>query len=341
MSVKFLKRESGVDFYELSDGILTAEIITYGARIFRLFVPTASGEKIDVVAGFDSAEKYMGEENPYFNAVIGRVANRIGGAKFTLDGKDYTLFKNDGNNHLHGGKEGFDRKNWTALIKEKEDELSLNYVSKEGEEGYPHNLLVTVTYKVANGALTIDYKATADGDTLCALTNHAYFNLEGDFLTNHDHLVYINSTRLTDIDGELIPHGEILDIKGSCYDFSTPKKIGQDINAKDRGMVIAGGYDFNYIFDNTQQPVAYAYAEKTGVKMEVYTDQPCMQFYSGNFLAGTKGKKIYNKQSAFCMETQGYPNACNVQSFPSMVLKEGETYHTQTTYKFTIETTKN
>ncbi len=337
MSAEYIgKTKGGIEIYELVNANgMRARIINYGVRIASLLVKDRKGDLVEVLAGFEDPDGFLGD-NPYFNAVIGRVANRIGGAKFELNGKTYDLYKNDGNNHLHGGREGFDRKFWSAQIVD--NALKLSYVSKDGEENYPATLNVTVEYELSDDdSLSIKYFANSDGDTLCSLTNHAYFNLDGDFQSVLDHEVYINSKFVTAIDKELIPTGELLDIRGTAYDFSEPKKIGRDIQTDDFMLNVANGYDFNYVLDNDGQgEVASAYSKKSGIKMSVYTDRDCMQLYTGNFLEGLEGRKTYGFRSAFCMETQGYPNACNVASFPSIVLKKGETYTAYTKYKFEI-----
>lgn len=332
------KTEKGIELYRLENANgMICDVITYGARIAKLVVPNKRGELIDVVAGFPTPDGFLGD-NPYFNAVIGRVGNRIGGASFALDGNRYDLFKNDGNNHLHGGKCGFDSRIWTASVL-CDQSLKLERVSPDGEEGYPGNMQVSVTYSLTDDdALDIRYEAACDKDTLCSLTNHAYFNLDGDFESVLDHEVFIDANYLTAVDDELIPHGALKAVAGTAFDFSAPKKIGRDINADERMLKIARGYDFNYVLNgNGYRKVASAYSQKSGVKMDVYTDRPCLQFYTGNFLDGLKGKKTYGYQSAFCMETQGYPNACNVPSFESMTLKKGEKYESRTTYAFCVQ----
>jgi len=329
--------KDGIELYEISnDNGMKVQIITYGARIFKLYVPNKNGELIDVVAGFTYPD-FFKQDNPYFNAIIGRVGNRIGDAKFSLNGKEYSLYKNDGNNHLHGGKEGFDRKIFKAEILDKG--LKLSRLSEDGEEGYPGNMDVSIIYSLDDdNALHLDYEAKSDQDTLCSLTNHAYFNLSGKWETILDHEVYISSSKITAVNDELIPSGELKDIKDTAYDFSIPKAIGKDIKTDDYMLNIARGYDFNYVLNNDKKnAVASAYSKDSGILMEVYTDRPCMQFYTGNFLDGLVGKSTYNYQSAFCMETQGYPNACNVETFPSMVLKKGQTYKTSTRYKFMVK----
>ena len=330
-----LKTPKGIELYELkNDNGVKAQIITYGARIAKLVVPDKDGEMIDVVAGFETPDGFL-QDNPYFNAIIGRVGNRIGGASFLLDGKKYDLFKNDGNNHLHGGKCGFDSRMWTATILHGAS-VKMERVSADGEEGYPGNLKVCVTYTLTNeNSLVIDYEAVCDKDTVCSLTNHAYFNLDGDFKSVLDTLVTIDADSITDIDDELIPHGALKNVKGTAFDFSKEKAIGKDIKADEHLLKIARGYDFNYVLNGKGfRQVASARSKKSGVRMDVFTDRACMQLYTGNFLEGLEGKKTYGYQSAFCMETQGYPNACNVPSFESMSLKKGEKYTARTEYKF-------
>lgn len=341
-----LKESKVVDNKELKSYLIegdfvSAEIINYGARIHKLFVKDINGVSQDIVAGFDEMEGFMGD-NPYFNATIGRVANRIGGGKFTLNGKEYTLYNNDNDiNHLHGGKEGFDRKIFDSEIIEENgvQKLKFTYLSVDGEEGYPGNLQVEVKYSITNDSeLNIEYLANTDADTLCSLTNHAYFNLSGNFDEGIlDHYVKIKASGITLIDDGLIPDGAILNVKNTVFDFNEYKTIGQDINSNDPMLKICGGYDVNFVLKNDlTSSVAEAYSTKSKIKMEVYTVEPCMQLYTGNFLDGLKGKTTYYKNAAFCMETQGYPNACNVPSFKSMELKKGETYKTNTTYKFSL-----
>lgn len=338
MNTRFLEKSvTGIETYLLeNDNGMKARIITYGARLQKLFVPDKTGSAIDVLAGFNDPEEFRNDRGTYFGAIIGRVANRIGGAEFTLEGKIYTLFKNDGNNHLHGGKEGFDKKLWTAEILDGAG-LKLSYLSKDGEEGYPANLKISIIYTLSNdNELSIEYEAESDGDTVCSFTNHAYFNLDGKFESALGHEIYINADAITSVDGELIPDGTIVKVKGTPFDFNEPKLLGRDINADDSLIINArGGYDINYILNNDgEHAVAAAYSKDSGIMMSVYTDRPCMQLYSGNFLDGFKGKTAYPYQSAFCMETQGYPNACNVPSFDSIMLKAGEKFKSYTKYAF-------
>lgn len=338
MIIKLIEKKNDVECYEIKNAnCASVQILNYGATIHRLFMPDVNGRFLDVVAGFDDIEEYK-NKHPHFNAVIGRVANRIGKAKFVLDGKTYELFKNDNGNHLHGGKFGFDRKFWNVKITE--EGLLLSYFSKDGEENYPGNLTVNVLYSLSdNNELSIEYAAKTDKDTYCSLTNHAYFNLSGDFnKTILDHILEIKSDKITSIDSELIPDGEFYDVKDTPLDFNTAKTVGRDILCENKFLTFAGGYDFNYVLNNDNKSyVAKIKSPISGIVLETYTDAPCMQLYTGNFLNGLKGKFVFNKNSAFCLETQGYPNACNILNFPSIRLNSGETYNTKTVYKFSIE----
>lgn len=330
---------TGIETYELSNDFgMRVQIITFGARIHRLFVPDRNNKEVDIVAGFDEVEGYR-TENPYFNAVIGRVANRIGGAEFFLNGKSYKLYDNDNGNCLHGGNVGFDSRIWdckSCKIKDGIPTLELQYISEAGEEGFPGSVSVTVVYTLTKTGLGIEYFAQTEETTPCNLTNHAYFNLDGDFETIKDHFVFINSSKMTAVDEKLIATGDFIEVQGTPFDFRTSKKIGADIQVKDRLFEIAGGgYDFNYVLNGNTVPAAYAYSEKSGIKMTVITDRPCMQFYTGNFLDGKiKGKKNFGYQSAFCMETQGYPNACNIEKFPSIIIDRNKPLYSKTVYEF-------
>ncbi len=334
MSIKVLTPSNrGVDRIEITnDNGMVAEIISLGARISRLVVPSKIGD-IDVVCGYDDVDGFFHDEGTYFNAIIGRVANRVGNAKFELNGKEYHLFKNTGEHSLHGGKEGFDLKIWKWEIVG-DYALKMSYTSKDGEEGYPGRVDISVIYELSNdNALHITYDATTDKDTPLSMTNHAYFNFDGDFKTCHNHVMQISADKITLSNNDLITTGEFLDVKGTPWDFNSPKTIGKDLH--DDALKIARGYDHNFVLNNDKiNPVASVHSTVSGIKMDVYTDQPCMQLYTGNFLDGLKGKKVYEYQSAFCMETQAYPNAVNVKHFDSVILKKGEKYHSHTAYKF-------
>jgi len=341
MKAELKETRNGIETYVIDNGIISAEITNFGARIHRLYVPDRDGNKRDVVIGFDDVSEYRDKENPYFNAVIGRVVNRIGNAQFTLNGKQYKLYKNDNGNCLHGGKTGFDSRIWKCEKCSTENgaaTLTLTYFSPDGEENFPNNLKISVTYTVKDTALSITYSAESDGDTPFNPTNHAYFNLDGDFESACDHVVFINSHKITESDENLIATGKILDIKNTDFDFSAPKAIGKNLPSDEPLIKIArGGYDFNYILEQNGKEAAYAYSEKSRIMMTVTTDRPCLQFYTGNFLDGSiHGKKDFWYQCAFCMETQSYPNACNISSFPSIILHAGEKFLSTTTFRFSI-----
>jgi aldose 1-epimerase len=324
---------------------LEARIMTYGGIVVSLKTPDKSGRFDDVVLGYDSLEGYL-ERNPYFGALIGRCGNRISKAKFSLNGKTYSLASNNGSkNHLHGGLKGFDKVVWTAKATETSDgpTLHLSYLSKDGEEGYPGNLSVTATYTLtADNGLRVDFSATTDKETICNLTHHSYFNLRagGDVL---DYLVQINAEQFTPVNGEVIPTGEVRPVAGTPLDFRKPTAIGARINSQDEQIQLAGGYDHNWVFNKPAghlAPVARVADKVSGRCMEVLTTQPGMQFYSGNFLDGTitgKGGRQYHQRYAFCMEPQHFPDAPNHPQFPSIELKPGQVYKNTIVYKFSTE----
>lgn len=333
---------TGIETYRLKNDMgLCADIMNYGARIHRLFIPNNYGTFTDIVAGFDEIDDYR-TPNPYFNAVIGRVANRIGKAKFILNDKTYELNKNDNGNCLHGGLSGFNDKMWkceNCSVIDGAPSVTLSYFSPDGEENFPGNLKISVTYTLKDNTFSIRYHAETDADTPCNLTNHAYFNLDGRFLTVRRHVVSINSHLITQPDSELVSTGKILDVSDTPLDFRAPKKIGRDCDSEYSLLKLAkGGYDFNYILENNDEPAATAYSNYSGITMSVKTDRPCLQFYTGNFLDGTiRGKKKFVYQSAFCMETQGYPNACNVPEFPSDIITPEKPFDSTTVFSFKWE----
>jgi aldose 1-epimerase len=335
----FGKTEDGksVDLYTLTNANgLKAEIITYGGIVTSLQVPDRNGKFADIVLGCDDVNDYA-KKSPYFGALIGRFGNRIAKGKFTLNGVEYTLAANDGPNHLHGGKKGFDKVVWSAKpMKTKEGPaLKLTYKSRDGEEGYPGNLSCTVVYTLTdNNELKITYEAKTDKATVVNLTHHSYFNLagfsSGDIL---GHQLQIFADNFTPVDKTLIPTGEIKHVKGTPWDFTKPMTIGSRI--KD----VEGGYDHNYVLNSSDGSLALAasvYEPKTGRVMEVFTTEPGVQFYSGNFLDGSlKGKgAVYNKHAGFCLEAQHFPDSPNKSNFPSVVLKPGQKYTQLTIYKF-------
>ncbi|MCI1186711.1 galactose-1-epimerase [Hymenobacter sp. DH14] len=320
-----------------------AAITNYAGTLVSLMMPDKDGKMGDVVLGFDSVSDYQSpafrKANPYIGALIGRYGNRIAKGKFTLDGKQYQLPTNNGANSLHGGKTGYDQRIWEATpgTSAEGQTLTLKYLSKDGEEGYPGNLQITVVYTLTDAnALQIDYTATTDKATVVNLTNHAYFNLSHgvskDILA---HKVTIPADRYTVVDADLIPTGELRPVKGTPFDFTTPHAIGERI------AQVPGGYDHNWVLNNTtgQHSAATVYDPASGRTMEVTTDQPGIQFYTGNFLDGTlkgKGGTVYGKHAGFCLETQHFPDSPNQPKFPSTVLKPGETYHTVSTYTFGV-----
>lgn len=336
---------SAVNLYTLTnDNGMEVKITNYGGTIVSLVVPDQHGHLDDIVLGFDTLEEYL-EKSPFFGCVAGRYANRIGQAKFILNGVEYALAKNDGDNHLHGGTVGFDKKVWAAEEVSGDDGvgLKLSYLSPDGEENYPGNLSVTVTYTLTNAnEIKIDYHATTDKDTILTLTNHSYFNLAaGQAEDCLEHKLMLNALQFVPIDETLIPPGELRSVTGTPLDFTTPTVIGDRINEDDDQLRIANGYDQTWVLDNLEGKLvlaARAYEPITGRMMEVYTTEPGIQFYSGNFLDGSitgKGGIVYKQRYGFCLETQHYPDSPNKPHFPSTTLKPGDTYQTTTIYKFT------
>jgi aldose 1-epimerase len=337
-----------VDLYSLTNknGVEVA-ISTYGGVVVSLKVPDRDGKLGDVVLGFDSVGGYVSDKS-YFGAIIGRYGNRIGHGQFSLDGKTYTLAKNNGENTLHGGNKGFNKAVWTAKETPAKDgqALELTYLSKDGEEGFPGNLHVRVVYTLTDSsALRIDYSATTDKDTVVNLTNHSYFNLagpgSGDIL---GHVLMIEADKFTPVDSGLIPTGQLRDVAGTPFDFRKPTAIGARIESNDEQIKLGGGYDHNFVLRRKMgAPISMAARvvdPKTGRVLEVWTTEPGLQFYTGNFLDGSahgKGGISYTKRSAFCLETQHFPDSPNKPKFPSTELKPGEGYHTTTIYKFSTE----
>ena len=318
-------------------------ITNYGGRLVSLLVPDKKQQLTDVVAGFNDVQGYQQSAEPYFGATIGRYGNRIAKGKFSLDGKSYQLFTNNGSNTLHGGKKGFQDVVWDAK-KINEQTLELSYLSKDMEEGFPGNLKVKVVYTLDDdNALKITYDATTDKNTVVNLTNHAFFNLNGEGSgTILNHLVKINANSYTPVDSTLIPTGQLLPVRGTPFDFTTPKTIGERIDADNEQLKFGKGYDHNFVLNKhaADEPVAVVTGDKSGVVMEIYTDQPGLQFYSGNFMQGKnkmKGNRTDDFRTAFALETQHFPDSPNQPSFPSTVLKPGDTYHTESIYKFSVK----
>lgn len=332
-----------VDLYTLTNANgMKVKITNYGGIITEIWVPDKDGKFADVTLGHDSLKGYL-DGHPYFGAITGRVANRIAKGKFTLDGKEYTLAVNNGPNHLHGGKKGFDKVVWKATPLKTGTGIALSYLSKDGEEGYPGNLDVTVTYTLTNmNEIQIDYRAKTDKATPINLTNHAYFNLAG-----HDageilgHSMQIAADAYTPTDETLIPTGKIEPVKGTPYDFTSAREIGKDIKLLKGDPV---GYDINYVI-RPGKPLALFAANvvepKSKRTLSVLTTEPGIQFYTGNFLNGNdkgKGGAIYKQYAGFCLETQHFPDSVNQKEFPSVILKPGETYSSTTIFKFGTQT---
>jgi aldose 1-epimerase len=320
-----------------NDCNMTVQIITYGGIITSLRVPDRAGRLADVVLGFNTLPEYLAG-HPFFGALVGRYGNRIAGARFTLNGREYRLAANDGANHLHGGLAGFDKKLWEAepIRDEREVGVKLTYLSPDGEEGYPGNLAATVTYRLnGQNELSVHYEATTDRPTVVNLTQHTYFNLAGEGSgTILEHEMMIQADRVTAVGPDLIPTGELRPVAGTALDFRTPKAIGAEI------AQVPGGYDHNYVLnkDGREPSLAARVREPhSGRVLEVFTTEPGMQFYSANFLDGSlKGKAgaAYGEHSGFCLETQHFPDSPNQPAFPSTVLNPGETYRHLTIFKF-------
>ncbi len=332
---------TSVEIYTLSDGDYEAQITTYGGVLVSLKGPDRSGKAGDVVLGFDNVDGYFanfnGPADAFFGAVIGRYANRIAKGSFTLDGQKYSLPLNNGENTLHGGPHGFNNVVWKG--KAIPGGVELTYLSKDGEAGFPGNLSAMVRYTLEKGELRIEYAATTDKDTVVNLTNHSYFNLAGDGdILNHQ--LTLHASRFTPVDAGLIPTGELKPVDGTPFDFRKATAVGARINGDDAQLHLGKGYDHNWVLDKALggklTEAAEVYDPGSGRVLTVLTDQPGIQFYSGNFLEGSikgKGGKVYQLRSALCLETQHFPDSPNHPDFPSTELKPGQRYHAVTIYR--------
>lgn len=338
---------TAVDQYVLKNtNGLEVDVITYGGRITSLKVPNKKGELENITLGFDNLDDYL-KDNPYFGALIGRFGNRIAKGKFSLNGKEYSLAVNNGANHLHGGVKGFDRVVWAAEPIENDGKpaLKLTYLSADGEEAYPGNLKVAVVYTLTNdNTLEVDYKATTDKTTIINLTQHAYFNLTGNFskdILNHE--VAINADAFLPVDGTSIPLGEIRKVAGTPFDFVKVKAVGKEINAENEQLELGKGYDHCWVLNGEKGKLRFAasaFDEESGRFMEVFTTEPGIQFYTGNFLDGTlpvPNGGTYAHRTGFCLETQHFPDSPNQKDFPTVVLNRGETYTSKTSFKFSVK----
>jgi aldose 1-epimerase len=330
-----------VDLFVLTNSKgMTVKVMTYGAAITELWAPDKDGKLADVNLGFDNMKGWQGKGNPFFGCVVGRYANRIARGKFTLDGKTYQLAINNDPNHLHGGKVGFDKRVWKGQVSKNGKAAVFGRISPDGEEGYPGKLRTEVRYRLTDdNDLRITYLAETDKPTVVNLSNHAYFNLAG-----HDkgdilgHEMQLFASKITPTDETLIPTGKIEPVRGTPYDFTKPTTIGSRIKE------VKGGYDINYVIDSHdgKKPVRAARVRepRTGRVMEMFTTEPGVQFYTGNFLDGTakgKGGAVYKKHAGFCLEAQHYPDSPNKTNFPSVVLKPKQTYRQTTVYRFSAK----
>jgi len=333
---------TSVDLYSLADGKLEVRILTYGGIILSLRAPDRKGKLDDVVLGCDSVEKYEAQ-TAHFGGIVGRYANRIAHGSFQLDGHTYSIPKNDGDNALHGGTRGFDKVVWGA--RQIPDGVELSYASKDGDQGFPGTLNMTVRYTLSGGALRIEYSATTDKDTVLNLTNHSYFNLagqgKGDVLGQ---VLKIDASRMTPVNATLIPTGELKSVQGTPFDFRAPHAIGERINADDIQMHLGHGYDHNFVLDHPEGELAEAaevYEPASGRILKVLTTEPGVQLYTGNFLDGSitgKEGRVYNRRFAFCLETQHFPDSPNHPGFPTTELKPGQKFHSVTVFQFSAGT---
>lgn len=320
----------------------TMKVINYGGIIVSLEVPDKNGNLVDVVLGFDSLRAYE-KRNPFFGALVGRYGNRIGKGRFTLEGKQYDLVKNNNGNHLHGGTKGFDKAIWNIEEVPSNDGVAirLSYLSKDMEEGYPGNLDVKVVYTLTNdNTVEFDYEATTDKKTIVNLTQHTYFNLNGGKAGILDHVVTLHADKFVPVDEGLIPTGELRPVENTPMDFRKPTRIGERINATDEQIKFGKGYDHTWVINGDGMKLtAEVYSPMSGIEMTVHTTEPGVQFYTGNFLDGSltgKGNVVYEQRTGFCLETQHFPDSPNQKNFPSVVLTPGEKYTTTTTYKFAV-----
>ena len=333
-----------VDLYLLENkNGLKVTITNYGGRIVHLFVPDKNGEPVDVVLGYNSLEGYLNSNELYFGALIGRYGNRIANAQFALEGITYTLAANNGDHSLHGGPMGFHNVVWEAK-EEGENTIVLSYISPDGEEGFPGNLEVEMIYTLTDqNELVMEYKATTDRATPVNLTNHAFFNLNGDGSGSiNEHVLQVSATGYIAVDSTLIPTGEVASVSGTPFDFTTPTAIGARINEPHEQLKFGKGYDHTFVLDKgktaTPEKVASAKSPRSGIELQVLTTEPGMQLYGGNFLGGTDTGKngLYEFRGAFCLETQHFPDSPNQPNFPTVILMPGETYSSQSIYKFIL-----
>lgn len=334
-------KPTGLYTLENRNGII-AQITNYGGIIVSIIVPDRKGEFADIVQGYDTIEEYINGNSPYMGAMCGRCANRISKGKFSLEGKDYTLAVNNGPNHLHGGIAGFSKKVWD-VVSYTPSVLKLEYLSADGEEGYPGNLTITITYTLNDkNELHLDYLASSDKTTVLNIAGHSYFNLAGEGSGKvYDQELMINAGFYTPMDETSIPTGEIRTVRGTPFDFTSSKKIGQDIDMDDEQLKYGAGYDHNFVLDHRTGELglaAVAHDPGSGRVLEVCTTQPGLQLYTANWIDGEKGKggKRYGRRWAFALEAQHFPDSVNIHHFPSAILKKGQKYRHSCIYRFGV-----
>lgn len=342
---EFGKNSKGeqVNLYEITNEAGMKAIVTdFGATLHSLYVPDRDGKLRDVVWGYETVEGYEIDNGPYFGATVGRIANRVGGAVVTVNGVDYPMEVNERTNCLHSGPNGWHLRIWNTEILDNGVKFSL--LSPDGDQGLPGNFDVSVTYTVTDdNGLKISYDGVSDQDTYVSLTNHSYFNLNGensDSILEHE--IWLDADGFTRVNEEMISTGEIMDVTGTAMDFRTAKKLGQDIGKEEEALKIGGGYDHNWVINahEADQPIAKVISEESGIVMEVFTDYPGIQIYTGNFLGdktGGKRGRTYPDRSAVAFETQQFPDAMHHDNFPSAMVKAGEKFHTETEYRFSVK----
>lgn len=338
-----------VEIYTLTNSRgMEVTVLTYGGILQSIKVPDRRGKLDNVTLGYDNLDDYVNNNGPYFGAIIGRYGNRIGEASFELDGTTYNLPANNGPNTLHGGNFGFDKRVWSVEDTGTDRDsawITLSYTSPDGEEGFPGTLETTVTYTLTNkNQIVMDYHATTDAPTVVNLTNHAYWNLGGEGTgTIEDHKLQLKASHYTPVDETLIPTGEIAPVAGTPFDFTRPTEIGARIRGDHEQLLFGRGYDHNWVLDREDgglEQAAQLSDRDSGRVLSVYTTEPGIQFYSGNFLDGTitgKGGVVYEHRTGFCLETQHFPDSPNQPGFPSTILRPGETYHSRTVYTFSTQ----
>lgn len=320
----------------------TLEVTNYGGRVTSLKVPGPEGEPVDVVLGFDDLESYLEDEH-YFGAIVGRYANRIAGAEFSLDGSSYQLTRNEGDHHLHGGQFGFDKRVWRAKPEETErgPGVVMRYLSQDGEEGYPGSLSVRATYLLTDDNLfQFTFEATTDRETIVNISQHNYYNLSGMYEKINGHRLTVNAESFTPVDPEGIPSGEIKSVEGTPFDFRESRRIGGGLGKKSPQLEYGGGYDHNFVLEEGLDPAAELVSPTSGVSLELKTDRPGLQVYSGNYLREGltgKGGVAYGPRFGLCLEPGNFPNAPNQKNFPDPVIKPGEQYETRTVIEFRVE----